>query len=162
MPPSSSGGAGAAPITEEQIRRIVQEAISQGGTVPAGQGAASARRKVDIGTELFQIKRLLALIIDALGLAVPADTLLGPDGGGQAGQPVAAAGEGRASANGGEGGNGSREAAPMIPPLGGIPPMRQHKAGSDLSHSAALISKILRWMRASGNGHARAGALPNW
>ena len=73
MPPAGPAGGSATGLTPEEIRKIVREELSAGGG-----GSKGAKKKVDIETELFQIKQLLVMIVQELGLPVPATLLMGP------------------------------------------------------------------------------------
>lgn len=59
-------------LTEDRVRQIVQE--SAGG---AAGGGGAMKKKVDVGQELYHVKRLLVGLYNVLGLTVPPDTLLG-------------------------------------------------------------------------------------
>jgi hypothetical protein len=88
MPPMPAMGPGdpaaaappAAPgVTPEAVQQMIQQAMA-GGAAGGAAGAAGApgqKKKVDVNTEVYQIKKLLVYIMQNMGLSIPPDTLLG-------------------------------------------------------------------------------------
>lgn len=85
MPPDAAAG-GAAPMPDPamgaggdplaglmpMIQTAVQQALASSGGAAAGAPSAGIKPKIDVNVELMQIKKLLARMADALGIAIPA------------------------------------------------------------------------------------------
>lgn len=80
------GGGGA--LTEDRVLQLIQQSQQAGmagggmaGGMAGGAGAmgpgGKPKMKIDVNTEIYHVKRLLVGLYNALGLSVPADTLLG-------------------------------------------------------------------------------------
>lgn len=82
MDPSMAGGGAAAggdPMAAIQpmIDQAVQAAMAAQGGAAGGAGAAAPiKPKIDINVEVMQIKKMLAKIIDTLGIHVPAQEMV--------------------------------------------------------------------------------------
>lgn len=78
--PSAAAGGGGDPLAALQpmIQQAVQQAMAAGGGAGAGGGAAAApiKPKIDINVEVMQIKKMLAKIIDTLGIHVPVQDMV--------------------------------------------------------------------------------------
>lgn len=75
MPPAPPEGGGGDPAALEMlINKAVQNAMMQngGGGAGAGGGAGGIKPKIDVNIEIMQMKKMLAKIIDALGVHMPA------------------------------------------------------------------------------------------
>lgn len=72
-PPAGGGGGG---MTPEDVKAIVQEVMAQQGA-GGQQGGGEKKMKVDVNQEIYQIKKLLALMAEELGIPVPPTLLLG-------------------------------------------------------------------------------------
>ena len=117
--PAAAGGAPpAGPDPMMAIQSMVQQAVqqamaTQGGGAAGGAGGAAGgiKPKIDVNVELMQIKKLLARIVDTMGIPVPAsDMVATPDDLNQMAQQQQAGGGGAA------------------PPAGAIPPVQPMKA----------------------------------
>lgn len=124
MPPDPSmmgGGAGGG-VTADEVRSIVMEAVQQSLGAGAGAGGAAGaggmlKPKIDVNVELMQIKNMLAKIVDALGIPVPAqDMVATPEK-----LTQMAMGGGTGGAGGGEQGM-TQGAIPPIEPMQGAAP----------------------------------------
>jgi hypothetical protein len=94
------------------VQQAVQQAMSaNGGGQP--QGANGLKPKIDINVEIVQIKKMLAKIIDALGIHVPvSDMVVTPEDLNQ----IAQGGPGLAAATpDGKSGGGLGQIAPISP-----------------------------------------------
>lgn len=152
--PSGGGGGGMSP---DQIVQLVQTAVGQamqqqGGAAGAGgaPAAGGAKKKVDVNTEVYQIKKMLAMLFNYLNIPIPAHMLLGhpaddPDaqamaqqeqGGGQAPQSAIQPIEGMGAANpqlaaaSGGGGGGMKQSEDST-----------HVRGISENHTAEEFSK---------------------
>lgn len=79
--PSAAAGGGGDPLAALQpmIQQAVQQAMAAGGAGGAGAGggaAAPIKPKIDINVEVMQIKKMLAKIIDTLGIHVPVQDMV--------------------------------------------------------------------------------------
>lgn len=74
VPPDTGGG-----IDPMLIRSIVQEvmAATGGGAGGAGGAGGEKKMKVDVNQEIYQVKKLLVMIAEAMELPIPASMLLG-------------------------------------------------------------------------------------
>lgn len=99
-----AGGGGGDPMAAlmPMIQQAVQQAMAANGGGAGGGGAGAGgglKPKIDINIEIMQMKKLLARIVDSLGIPVPAQEMVATEqdlnamaqGGGQ---PGAAAGAG--------------------------------------------------------------------
>lgn len=77
MDPAAMGGAPPAPsgVTEDQVRQIVQQAVGAAGG--GGKGAGPVKPKIDVPTEIYQIKKILVMMAQEMGLSIPPTLLLG-------------------------------------------------------------------------------------
>ena len=78
--PAAMGGAPMGPdpaagLTEERVMQMIQQAT--GGGAGAGGAGASGKMKVDVNTEIYHVKKMLALLLENLGIEVPPSMLLG-------------------------------------------------------------------------------------
>jgi len=119
MDPSMGGGAPPPPPMDPMaaIMPMVQQAVQQamsanGGGQPQGAGPG-LKPKIDINVEIVQIKKMLAKIIDALGIHVPvSDMVVTPEDLNQ----IAQGGPGLAAATpDGKSGGGLGQIAPISP-----------------------------------------------
>lgn len=119
----AAGGGGGDPMAAlvPVIQQIVQQQMQQmGGAAGAAGGAAGAggvvnKPKIDINIEIMQMKKMMAKIIDALGVQMPASEMVAtPEDLDQ----MAAEQQGGAPAAGGAPQGGA------IPPIGPITPMK--------------------------------------
>jgi len=84
--PAAAGGAGAAggggedpmAMIQPMIQQAVQQAMAtQGGGGAGGAGGEGAiKPKIDVNVEIMQMKKMLAKIVDALGIKVPAQEMV--------------------------------------------------------------------------------------
>jgi len=119
MDPAMGGGAPPPPPMDPMaaIMPMVQQAVQQamsanGGGQPQGAGPG-LKPKIDINVEIVQIKKMLAKIIDALGIHVPvSDMVVTPEDLNQ----IAQGGPGLAAATpDGKSGGGLGQIAPISP-----------------------------------------------
>ena len=84
MPPDPMAGgsmpppdpmAGGAMVTPDMVKQMIQDAMSQNGG--GGGGMASPKKKIDVNTEMYQIKKILVLMASAMGMQLPPTILLG-------------------------------------------------------------------------------------
>lgn len=76
MPPPASGsptGDVGGGLTEQRVMEMIQQASGGAG---AGMGPGG-KKKVDVNTEIYQIKRILVKLLSTLGVQVEPDMLLG-------------------------------------------------------------------------------------
>jgi hypothetical protein len=145
MDPAMMGGAPPpAGVTADEVRAIIQEAMAaQGGGGGGAAGAAGGllKPKIDVNVEIMQIKNILAKIVDALGIPVPAQDM------------VATPEKLTEMAQGGGGGAGGSAIPPIQPMAPASPKMAAvHEDGrpySDrgpaaLSGKAAALAQIMR------------------
>lgn len=118
MDPSMGGGAPPPPPMDPMaaIMPMVQQAVQQAMSANGGgqpQGANGLKPKIDINVEIVQIKKMLAKIIDALGIHVPvSDMVVTPEDLNQ----IAQGGPGLAAATpDGKSGGGLGQIAPISP-----------------------------------------------
>jgi hypothetical protein len=124
MDPSMAGGAppagGGDPMAAimPMIQQAVQQAMAANGGGAGGglQGAGPGLKpKIDVNVEIMQIKKMLAKIVDAMGIHIPAqDMVATPEDLNQ----IAQGGAGYAAAtpdNGGQGGGGLGQISPIQP-----------------------------------------------
>jgi len=130
MDPAMMGGAPPPPagVTADEVRAIVQEAvggISGGGA--AGGPAGVLKPKIDVNVEIMQIKNILAKIVDAMGIPVPAQDMVATP------EKLTAMAQGQNAAGAGAG--ASSAIAPIEPMQGASPGMAQGKtAAHDTGH----------------------------
>jgi hypothetical protein len=80
MDPAAAGGMPADPaagLTEERVMQMIQEAGAGGGAAGAVGPDGAAKKKVDVNTEIYHIKKLLIHLLDTLGVEVPPTMMLG-------------------------------------------------------------------------------------
>jgi hypothetical protein len=81
--PAAAGGAppGGDPMADIQpmIEAAVQQALAAqgGGAGAGGAGAGGQKMKVDVNTEIYHLKKMMAMLMDQLGVQVPPTMLLG-------------------------------------------------------------------------------------
>lgn len=80
MPDPSAAAGGGDPLAALQpmIQQAVQQAVAAGGAGGAAGGGAAApiKPKIDVNVEVMQIKKMLAKIIDTLGIHVPVQDMV--------------------------------------------------------------------------------------
>lgn len=118
MDPAMMGGAPPPPPMDPMaaIMPMVQQAVQQAMSANGGgqpQGANGLKPKIDINVEIVQIKKMLAKIIDALGIHVPvSDMVVTPEDLNQ----IAQGGPGLAAATpDGKSGGGLGQIQPIAP-----------------------------------------------
>ncbi len=122
--PMMGGGGGGDPMAALQpmIQQIVQQAMAAQGGAGGPTGAAPGLKpKIDINVEIMQVKKLLAKLCDAMGVAIPAaDMVATPEDLNQ----IAEGGAGNAAMTpDGGGGGGGPSAIKPIAPMGAAMPM---------------------------------------
>lgn len=168
--PPQGGGGGGDPMAALQpmIQQMVQQQMQQmgggaGGGGAGGQGAASGaplKPKIDVNVELMQIKNMIAMLCDKLGVQIPAqDMVATPDKlmAMSQGQSTASGAGGAAGGAGGAGGGAIGGMPPMDPMAGaGVP--GGEKTGSyrangiefdrsqltDVANRASMIASLRR------------------
>lgn len=77
MDPAMAGGGGdpALKAELEAVKQQLAQLQSGGGT--AGAAGKPMKPKVDINTEIYQVKKLLVILMNQLGASIPPDLLLG-------------------------------------------------------------------------------------
>ena len=127
MDPMAAGGAppmdpaaGGAPPTDPMaalgpmIQQAVQQAMASSGGGPQGAGPG-IKPKIDVNVEIMQMKKMLAKVMDAMGIHMPiADMVATPDDLNQIAQ--GGAGYAAATPDGGQSG-GAMGAIPPIEPM---------------------------------------------
>jgi hypothetical protein len=72
------GGGG---LTEDRVLQMIQENAAGGAAGAGGAGGAgtdaAGKKKVDVNTEIYHVKKLLVYLLENLGLNVPPTMLLG-------------------------------------------------------------------------------------
>ena len=123
MDPSMAGGdpaamGGAPPMDPmamiaPMIQQAVQQAVAANGGGGGPQGAGPGiKPKIDVNVEIMQIKKMLAKIVDALGIHIPAaDMVATPEDLNQ----IAEGGAGFAAATPDTGGGGLGQISPIQP-----------------------------------------------
>lgn len=122
--PAAAGGGDPMAVMMPMIQQAVQQAMaSQGGGM---QGAGPGLKpKIDVNVEIMQIKKMLAKIVDALGIHIPAqDMVATPEDLNQ----IAQGGAGYAASTPDNGGGA----------LGQISPIEPMKAAEDWEHGVAF------------------------
>lgn len=120
--PAAAGGGDPMAAIMPMIQQAVQSAMAaNGGGAGGPQGAGPGLKpKIDVNVEIMQIKKMLAKIVDAMGIHIPAqDMVATPEDLNQ----IAQGGAGYAAAtpdNAGQGGGG----------IGQIPPIEPMKAAA--------------------------------
>lgn len=125
MDPAAMGGGGGGGISAEEIRSIIKNELAASGMGGGGAGGMEPiKPKIDVNVELMMIKKMLARIVDAMGIQIPATdmaatsqdlTQMAMDQQSPA-DPMAAAG----GAPAGGGGAGPLNVAPeLVPPAAG-------------------------------------------
>lgn len=123
MDPAAMGGApvpGAGGMNADTIRQVMQEVLGQMGMVPgqAGPGAGGAGGKpgkpdlLAMSMDIFQIKKMLSTLINAMGVPMPQEIIDGPNRDPATGAPMPPGAPGSTS-------DPSQQAAPA--PAGGQP-----------------------------------------
>lgn len=115
--PSAVAGGGGDPLAALQpmIQQAVQQAMAAGGGAGAGAGggaAAPIKPKIDINVEVMQIKKMLAKIIDTLGIHVPVQDMVATP---EDLQQMAEGGPGAAAVTPDNNGGGLGQISPMEP-----------------------------------------------
>lgn len=152
MDPAMMGGAPPPPagVTADEVRAIIQEAMgSMGGGGAAGGPAGVLKPKIDVNVEIMQIKNILAKIVDAMGIPVPAQDMVATP------EKLTAMAQGQNAAGAGAG--ASSAIAPIEPMQGASPGMAQGKTAAydtgqpyrepgpnALSGKAAALAEIRR------------------
>ena len=170
--PSGGMGGGGGGLTEDRVLQLIQQSQQAGTGGGGGAGAqmganGQPKKKVDVGTELYQIKKLLILQMQRNGEEVPPDILLGDpvddphappeqaqqdpasagfSGGSaispiqplQAASPALAAGGGSGGGGGGDSG-GSKKSSSWRNPGNGI-----DGGFLNLTNSAMAITELIR------------------
>jgi hypothetical protein len=75
-----AGGGGG--LTPDDVKQIVQSVLSEQGGAGAGAGGAEGangkpKMKIDINNEIYQLKKMMVQLLNALDQPIPADLLLG-------------------------------------------------------------------------------------
>lgn len=78
MDPAAAGGGGGDPLAmlQPMIQQAVQSAMASSGGGGGGGGEAAIKPKIDVNVEIMQIKKMLAKIVDALGIQIPAQDMV--------------------------------------------------------------------------------------
>ena len=80
MDPAMAGGGGGDPLAglQPMIQQAVQAAMAGQGGGAGGAGGAEGgiKPKIDVNVELMQIKNMLAKMIDAMGIQMPASEMV--------------------------------------------------------------------------------------
>lgn len=153
-PPGADPSQGAPPagaLDPGTIQQIVQAVTQAGGGAGGAGGAAGLKPKIDVNVELMQIKKMLARLLDNLGVQVPASDMVATSqdlmqmAQNPGAHPDAAAG----------GGAGGSAISPISPIQGASPGLaaggggHHHKSGEaagleDSSERAQAIMAVLR------------------
>ncbi len=87
MDPAAAGGAPAGggdpmaalmPVIQPMIQSAVQQAMASSGGGQSGPqaGGPGIKPKIDVNVEIMQIKKMLAKIVDAMGIHIPAQDMV--------------------------------------------------------------------------------------
>jgi hypothetical protein len=122
-------------MTPDMVQQMIQQAMAGGGAAGAA-GAPGQKKKIDINTEVYQIKKLLVYIMQNMGLSIPPDTLLGDPADDPHSDPAQAAQDPASSAAA----PGAMESAikPMAPMGGASPEMAQGGGGGSKQSAYTL------------------------
>ena len=121
-------------LTEDRVMQMIQGAMQGGGGgMGAGGGAGQQmgpngmpKKKVDVNTEIYQIKKLLIYQLQSQGVTVPPEMLLGDP----ADDPQAAPGEAAQDpASAGAAPGTQQSSIPPLKPMGGASPALAAAAG---------------------------------
>lgn len=120
--PAAAGGGGG--MTPEDVKMIVEQVMAAGGGAAGGKGD---KMKVDVNTEIYQLKKMMTMLFNNLGIEVPANMLLG-DPAQDPSIPASDAAKDPASAAAAQGSAispiaGIEGASPALAGGGGAPPM---------------------------------------
>lgn len=153
MPPEGGGGS-----DPESIRAIIKEELAASGLT--GGGAAGAgpaggiKPKIDVNVELMQIKKMLAKVIDAMGISIPAADM------------VATPEDLNQMAGGGAGAEGdpSQSPSPIQPiqpmdPMGAAMPPDPSKGASDEIYKDNGVAFDSQGLVATGNKAAAVARI---
>ena len=128
-PPPGGGGDPMAAIMP-MIQQAVQQAVAANGGGGAQGAGPGLKPKIDVNVEIMQIKKMLAKIVDAMGIHIPAqDMVATPEDLNQ----IAQGGAGYAAAtpdNAGQGGGG----------IGQIPPIEPMKSAAEQWESGVAFT----------------------
>lgn len=111
-----AGGGAAAPDLEAMITAAVQKAMAGGGMAGGAGGAGGIKPKIDVNVELMQIKKMLAKLVDSMGVPVPAQDMVATE------EDLTAMAQGKDQASVAAGGGQTGGAIPPIDGMGGMQP----------------------------------------
>ena len=149
MPPGAAPGAadvnaqlamqsaGAGGLTEDRVMQLIQGAMQGGGAGGAGATGPNGqpKKKVDINTEIYQIKKLLIYLLQLQGATVPPEMMLGDP----ADDPQAAPGEAASDpASAGAVPGAQQSAIPPMKSMGAANPALAGGGGGALKQSEFL------------------------
>ena len=71
--PAAAGGGGG--MTPEDVKMIVEQVMAANGG--GAGGAGGQKMKVDVNTEIYQLKKMMTMLFNQMGIEVPATMMLG-------------------------------------------------------------------------------------
>jgi hypothetical protein len=182
--PSAGGGAvpGAGGLTADSIRQMIQDAMSQMGMAPGAGGAGGVGGKGNkndqmqaMSMDIFQIKKMMSTLFNAMGIPLPQDILDGPNRDPASGAPMPPGMPGSTSdpsrqsppaggaAGGGGGGAQPQSAIKPIGPLQGAFPQGGGDAGGggggEKSGSVRIGEEAAAQLPIESNVRNKAAAL---
>ena len=72
-PPEGGGGGG---VTAAEVQAIVQQALAGAGGAGGAGGGEPIKPKIDVNIELLQLKNMMAKLLDAMGVQIPAQDMV--------------------------------------------------------------------------------------
>lgn len=129
MDPAAMAGAAAPPppgISREEVTQMIQQAVAAGG---GAGGAEPIKPKIDVNVELMQIKKMLARLLDAQGVPMPASEMVATS---DDLMQMASEQGGAGAPQGGGGGAAGSAIAPISPIAGASPELAQGKQAASL------------------------------
>jgi hypothetical protein len=151
---SGSSGSGGGAVDQEMIRNVLRQELQQilpqmgggGGGAGGGMGPGGKPMKLDVGVELHRLNVMLAKIIDALGLQIPASDMVTTEEQGQ--QPSAQ--------------NAGMTGAPQPPAssISPIQPMQPAGPGHQATDKASLADETARKFMDQGECNSEESILP--
>jgi hypothetical protein len=158
-PPGGGGAPGAADVnaqlqaqaanapqglTEDRVMQMIQ-AAQQGGGMGGGAGGAGAmgpngmpKKKVDVNTEIYQIKKLLVYMLQTQGVTVPPEMLLGDPADDPQADPNQAAQD---PASAGAAPGVQQSSIPPIKPMGGASPALAAGGGGGAQKQSQFLNR---------------------
>jgi hypothetical protein len=165
-PPDASGGGGGgggdlAAVVQGAMVNALNQAGLAGGGGPAKNGKPQAKVDINtIATDVFQLKKMVFMVFQRMGLELPSDVLDGPNRDPATGAPATSADGGSVvppGASMAEGGAQPSSIKPIEPIMGAFPPgAGGAPGGAEASKSASRVGVPYSRYQGSPVEHARA------